>query len=69
MIDHTWELVGLLTCGLIVAVWALFAWSRWYITRHARRMQHFERLGWDSMQDHKHRVARRGQCERAGLRP
>ena len=69
MIDHTWELVGLLTCGLIVAVWAASAWARWFVARHERRRQHFERLGWDSMQDHKHRVARRDACERAGLRP
>lgn len=59
MIDHTWELVGLLTCGLIVAVWALFAWSRWYVRRRRRDMATFVRQ-WDSMQDHRRRVAERG---------
>ena len=69
MSDNTWELWLGLTCALILLAWAASAWARWYITRHARRMQHFERLGWDSMQDAKHRIARRGACERAGLRP
>lgn len=64
-----YEIWAWITCGLILGVWAAFSWSRWYIERRYRRMQHFERLGWDSMQDYKHRIARRGACERAGLRP
>ena len=67
MIDHTWELVGLLTCGLIVAVWAASAWARWFVARRRRQMRDFVR-GWDSRQDFAHRVAERGKCERAGLR-
>ena len=69
MSDNTWELWLGLTCALILLAWAASAWARWFVARHERRRQHFERLGWDSMQDHKHRVARRDACERAGLRP
>ena len=69
MSDNTWELWLGLTCGLILLAWVASAWARWVVARHERRRQHFERLGWDSRQDYKHRIARRGACERAGLRP
>lgn len=68
MSDNTWELWLGLTCALILLAWAASAWARWFVARHERRRQHFERLGWDSMQDAKHRIARRGACERLGIK-
>lgn len=67
MTDTTWELVGLLTCGLILLTWLAYAWSRWLVRRNQRRMREFTR-GWDSRQDFAHRVAERGRCQKAGIR-
>ena len=68
MTDNSWELVGLLACALILLVWALHALVHGYLARHRARMR-LKRHGWDAAQDLRHRIAKRGACERAGLRP
>lgn len=68
MSDNTWELWLGLTCGLILLAWAVHSLAGRYVDRHRERMR-LKRHGWDAAQDYKHRIARRGACERAGLRP
>lgn len=59
MSDNTWELWLGLTCGLILLAWVASAWARWYLRKRRDDMARFERH-WDSMQDHRRRVAERG---------
>lgn len=62
MSDNTWELVGLLTCGLILLVWALHALVHGYVARHRERTE-IERYEWEAPQDFRRRQAERGASQ------